>query len=177
MDILQQSTKRCPSRYGCRRGGRRSDRECPGSSSPTQNKSRIQRDPRRESAHRDRSLIAELLLGLGLLIVVQTRVGFSPELAARFPDLVFLTKPCVAERVVTELAALIGDHQCHNADHRRRRCSIGRRPSFIHFLHPPLPFAVVHLQFCRVAERNQYYRTLRHCGACRLLRQTDLGKR
>jgi CheY-like chemotaxis protein len=60
---------------------------------------------------RDISPLADVLLGRGIPIIVQTGVGIPPELAARFPDLVVRTKPCVSALLVTELAALIVYHQ------------------------------------------------------------------
>jgi DNA-binding response OmpR family regulator len=59
----------------------------------------------------DISPVAERLIGLGIPIIFQTGVGLPPELAARFPGLIVRIKPFVAAQLVTELAALLGDHQ------------------------------------------------------------------
>jgi DNA-binding NtrC family response regulator len=60
-------------------------------------------------ADRDVSPLAEILLGLGVPIIVQTGVGLPAELAARFPDLVVRIKPCLAAQLVTDLEALISN--------------------------------------------------------------------
>jgi DNA-binding response OmpR family regulator len=60
-------------------------------------------------ADRDISPVAEMLLGLGVPIIIQTGVGLPAGLAARFPDLVVRIKPCPAAQLVRDLAALIAD--------------------------------------------------------------------
>jgi DNA-binding response OmpR family regulator len=60
-------------------------------------------------ADRDISPLAEILLGRGIPIIIQTGVGLPAELAARFPDLVVRIKPCLAAELVRDLAALISD--------------------------------------------------------------------
>jgi DNA-binding NtrC family response regulator len=62
-------------------------------------------------ADRDISPLAEILLGLGIPIIIQTGVGLPAELAARFPDLVVHIKPCLAADLVREIAALISDRR------------------------------------------------------------------
>ena len=56
---------------------------------------------------RDISPVAEILLGLGIPVILQTGVGPPPDLAARFPDLIVHLKPCVAAQMVAQLETLI----------------------------------------------------------------------
>lgn len=51
--------------------------------------------------------VAEAILRLGIPVVLQSGIGLPPELAARFPDAVFHSKPCVASNLVAQLAKLI----------------------------------------------------------------------
>ena len=55
--------------------------------------------------------VAEAVFRLGVPVILQSGIGLPPELAARFPDAVFHTKPCVAAKLVAQLAELIFDHQ------------------------------------------------------------------
>lgn len=59
----------------------------------------------------DVSPVAEVLIGRGVPVLLQTGVGLPPALAARFPGLLVNIKPCAAADVVTQLAALIGECQ------------------------------------------------------------------
>ncbi|QNA86674.1 response regulator [Sphingomonas sp. So64.6b] len=59
----------------------------------------------------DISPVVEILMGLGIPVILQTGVGLPPDLAARFPDLAFCIKPCVAAKLVAQLATLIFDHE------------------------------------------------------------------
>ena len=55
--------------------------------------------------------VAERLIVAGIPIILQTGIGLSAKLAARFPDLVVQIKPCLAANLVVQLVALIADHQ------------------------------------------------------------------
>lgn len=54
--------------------------------------------------------VAEAVLRLGIPVVFQSGIGLPPELAARFPDAVIHTKPCVATKLVAQLADLISEY-------------------------------------------------------------------
>ena len=53
--------------------------------------------------------VAERLMNAGIPIIIQTGIGLTPKMAARFPDLVVQIKPCVASKLVVQLAVLIAD--------------------------------------------------------------------
>ena len=53
--------------------------------------------------------VAERLINAGIPIIIQTGIGLTPKMAARFPDLVVQIKPCVASKLVVQLAVLIAD--------------------------------------------------------------------
>jgi len=53
------------------------------------------------------SPVAEILLDLKIPVILQTGVGVPPALAARFPDLIVHTKPCIAAKLVAQLETLI----------------------------------------------------------------------
>ncbi len=55
--------------------------------------------------------VAILLMEAGIPIIIQSGVGLTPELAARFPQLVVHIKPYVAADLVTALAAMITEKQ------------------------------------------------------------------
>jgi DNA-binding response OmpR family regulator len=58
----------------------------------------------------DCSAVVEVLAGLDVPIILQTGAGLPLGLAARFPALVVLTKPCLAVDLIVQLEALISDH-------------------------------------------------------------------
>lgn len=51
--------------------------------------------------------VATLLIEAGIPIIIQSGVGLTPELAARYPHLVVRIKPYIAADLVAELAALV----------------------------------------------------------------------
>lgn len=55
--------------------------------------------------------VAEAILCLGVPVILQSGIGLPPELAGRFPNMVFLMKPCVAATLVARLDQLICDHE------------------------------------------------------------------
>ena len=55
--------------------------------------------------------VAERLIDAGIPIIIQTGIGLTPQLVARFPDLVVQIKPCVAEKLIVQLAGLIADRR------------------------------------------------------------------
>ena len=55
--------------------------------------------------------VAILLMEAGIPIIIQSGVGLTPELAARFPQLVVHIKPYVAADLVSALAAMITEKQ------------------------------------------------------------------
>lgn len=57
----------------------------------------------------DVSPLVEHLMGLAVPLVLQTGVGLPAALEARFPALVFQTKPCVAATLVAQLVALMSE--------------------------------------------------------------------
>ena len=57
--------------------------------------------------------VATLLIEAGIPIIIQSGVGLTPELAARYPHLVVRIKPYIAADLVAELAALV-----HEKRHR-----------------------------------------------------------
>lgn len=71
----------------------------------------------------DISPVAEILIGSGIPIILQTGVGVPPELAARFPDLIVHIKPCIAAKLVVQLEALIADRAKANGLSNRRGSS------------------------------------------------------
>lgn len=56
---------------------------------------------------KDISPVAEILLTLNIPVIFQTGFEVPPGLAARFPDLIVHIKPCVAAKLVAQLATLI----------------------------------------------------------------------
>lgn len=55
--------------------------------------------------------VAEALMRLGIPVILQTGNSLPPELAARFPDLIVHIKPCVAAKLVAQLATLVSEHR------------------------------------------------------------------
>lgn len=55
--------------------------------------------------------VAQAVLRMGIPVILQSGIGLPPEFAARFPEVVFHMKPCVAATLVTQLAQLILDQQ------------------------------------------------------------------
>ncbi|MEG3153283.1 response regulator [Sphingomonas sp. RB1R13] len=55
----------------------------------------------------DISPVAERLINAGIPIILQTGIGLPSKLAARFPDLKAVIKPCVAAALVIQLETLI----------------------------------------------------------------------
>ncbi|MEO6341484.1 MAG: response regulator [Caulobacteraceae bacterium] len=56
----------------------------------------------------DISPVAELLIARGAPVIFHTGLGLPAELSARFPNLIVHLKPLVPERLIRQLAALIG---------------------------------------------------------------------
>lgn len=51
--------------------------------------------------------VAERMIAMGVQIIFQTGTGLPPELAARFPGLIVLTKPCSPESLVEQLGEML----------------------------------------------------------------------
>ena len=64
----------------------------------------------------DVSPVVEILVAAGIPIILQSGLGLPPELAARFPRLTVLIKPCIATDLVTQLASLISNGQTDMAN-------------------------------------------------------------
>lgn len=64
----------------------------------------------------DVSPVVEILVAAGIPIILQSGVGLPPELAARFPGLTALIKPCIAADLVSQLASLISNGQTDMAN-------------------------------------------------------------
>ena len=57
---------------------------------------------------RDIAPVVALLAERGVPMVLQSGKGLPSELAARFPDLTVHFKPCTSERLIGELAVMLG---------------------------------------------------------------------
>lgn len=61
-------------------------------------------------ADEDISPVAELLLARGVPVIFHTGLGVPDELGARFPNLIVHSKPLDPEKLIRQLAGLIGAH-------------------------------------------------------------------
>ena len=61
--------------------------------------------------------VATLLIEAGIPIIIQSGVGLTPELAARYPQLVVHIKPYVAADLVADLAAMVHEKMVHEKRH------------------------------------------------------------